>query len=81
MVDDLGCNNIEEHGEQAVCKTTYMKKVKGSAGRPFTFSVMEIEEWKQHVPGNYVTRFIKPVGYINCISKKLYCMNLKFDYS
>ena len=70
MGDDIGCNNIQKHGEWAVCKTTYMTRVKGSEKRPFIFIfrsnivlhdsyqvdeiVMEIEEWKQKVPGNYV---------------------------
>ena len=35
--------------------------------------VTEIEEWKQKV--------VKCVGDIICILKKLYYMNLKFDYS
>ena len=35
--------------------------------------VTEIEEWKQKV--------MKCVGDISCILKKLYYMNLKFDYS
>ena len=35
--------------------------------------VAEIEEWKNKV--------IKCVGDISCILKKLYYMNLKFDYS
>ena len=64
----LGCNNIQKHGEHAVCKTTYMTRGKGSERRPFIFSfrlnivlhdshqvdeiVVEIEEWKE-VPGNY----------------------------
>ena len=59
---DLGCNNIQKHGEQAVCKITYMTRVKRSERRPFIFIfrlnsvlhdsyqvdeiVMEIEEWK-----------------------------------
>ena len=62
MGGNLGCNNIQKHGEQAVCKTTYMTRVKGSERRPFIFIfrlnivlhdsyqvdeiVMEIEEWK-----------------------------------
>ena len=37
MGGDLGCNNIEKHGQQAVCKTTYMTRVKGSERRPFIF--------------------------------------------
>ena len=32
--ENLGCNNIEKHGEWAVCKTTYMTRVKGSERRP-----------------------------------------------
>ena len=35
--------------------------------------VTEIEEWKQKV--------MKCVGDISCILKKLYYMNLKFNYS
>ena len=62
MSCDLGCNNLQKRGEQAVCKTTYMTRVKGSERRPFIFifrlnivlhdsyqvdeSVMEIKEWK-----------------------------------
>ena len=47
--------------------------------------VKEIEEWKQKVPGNYVKSFkqsfIKCVGDIYCILKKLFYINLTFDYS
>ena len=47
--------------------------------------VKDIEEWKQKVPGNYVKSFkqgfIKCVGDIYFILKKLYYMNLTFDYS
>ena len=59
---DLDCNNIQKHGEEAVCKTTYMIRVKESERRPFIFIFrwnivlhdsykvdeifMEIEEWK-----------------------------------
>ena len=62
MGGDLGCNNIQKHREQAVCKTSYLTRVKGSERRPFIFGfrvnivlhdsyqvdeiVMEIEEWK-----------------------------------
>ena len=62
MGGDLGCNNIQKHGEQVVCKTTCMTKIKGSQRRSFIFifrlniilhdsyqvdeMVMEIEEWK-----------------------------------
>ena len=62
MSGDLGCNNTQKYGEQAVCKTTYMTRVKGSERRPCIFIfrlnivlhdsyqvdkfVMEIEEWK-----------------------------------
>ena len=62
MGSDLGCNNIQKHGEQAVYKTTYMTRVKRSERRPFIFIfrlnivlhdsyqvdeiVMKIEEWK-----------------------------------
>ena len=37
MGGDLGCNNIHKHGEQAVCKVTYIAKIKGSERRPFFF--------------------------------------------
>ena len=37
MSGDLGCNNIQKYGEQAVCKTTYMTRVKGSERRPIIF--------------------------------------------
>ena len=73
MGDDLGYNNIQKHGEQADCKTTYMTMVKGSERRPFIFIfrlnivlhnsyqvaeiVVELEEWKQKVPGSYVKIF------------------------
>ena len=48
--------------------------------------VTEIEEWRQKVPGvclkSFIQHsFIKCVGDIICILKKLYDMNLKFDYS
>ena len=62
MGGDLGCNNIQKYGEQAVCKTTYMTRVQESERGPFIFIfrlnivlhdsyqvdeiVMEIEEWK-----------------------------------
>ena len=62
MGGDLGYNNIQKHGEQAVCKTTYMTSVKESERRPFIFIfrlnivlfdsyqvdevTMESEEWK-----------------------------------
>ena len=62
MGGDLGFNNIQKHGEQEVCKTTYMARVKGSERRPFILNfrlnivlhdpyqvyeiVMEIEERK-----------------------------------
>ena len=62
MGGDLGCNNMQKHGEQVVCKTTYMTRVKGPERRLFIFIfrlntvlldsyqvdkvVMEIEEWK-----------------------------------
>ena len=62
MGGDLGCNNIQKHGEQAVCKNTYMARVKGSERRPFIFVfrfnivlhgsyqageiAIKIEEWK-----------------------------------
>ena len=62
MGGDLGYNNIQKHGEQAVCKTTYLISVKGSERRPFIFIfrliivlfdsyqvdevTMESEEWK-----------------------------------
>ena len=62
MGGDLGCNNMQNHGEQVACKNTYMTRVKGSEKRPFIFIlglnivlhdsyqvdeiVMEIEEWK-----------------------------------
>ena len=57
------------------CKITNLMRVKGSERRPFIFIsrlnivqrdsyqadeiVMEIEEWKQKVPGNYVKSFIR----------------------
>ena len=62
MGGDLGCNNIQKHRKQTVCKTSYLTRVKGSERRPFIFVfrvnivlhdsyqvdkiVMEIEEWK-----------------------------------
>ena len=62
MGDDLGCNSIQKYGEQAVCKATYMMRVKGSDRRPFIFIfrlsivlhdsyqleevAMEIKEWE-----------------------------------
>ena len=49
MGGDLGCNNIQKHGEPTVCKTTYMTRVKNIAlhnSYQVDEIVMEIEEWK-----------------------------------
>ena len=37
MAGDLGCNNIQKQGGQAVYKTTYMTRVMRSERRPFCF--------------------------------------------
>ena len=37
MVGNLGYNNMQKHGEQTECKTTYMMRVKESERRPFIF--------------------------------------------
>ena len=73
MGGEFDCNNIQKHEEQADCKIIYVTRVKGSERRPFLFIfrlnivrqdsyqvdeiVMEIEEWKQTFPGNYVNSF------------------------
>ena len=62
MTGDLGWNNIQKHGEQTVCKTTYMTGGKGLERRPsilvFRLNIvlhnsyqvdeiiMQIEKWK-----------------------------------
>ena len=45
--------------------------------------VMEIEKWQQKVPDDYIKALAEfyCVRDINCILKKLYYMNLQFDYS
>ena len=43
---------------------------------------IEIEEWKQTIPGQKPQQsFVKCVGDISCILKKLYYMNFNFDCS
>ena len=37
MGGDRACNNIQKHGEQAVCKIIYLTRVKGSERGPFIF--------------------------------------------
>ena len=37
MGGNLGCNNMQKHGEQADCKTTFIMRVKESERRPFIF--------------------------------------------
>ena len=65
MGDDLDWNNIQKHGEQTVCRTTYMVRIKESVRRPFILIfrwnivlhdsyqadeiVTEIKEWKLFV--------------------------------
>ena len=34
---ELGCKNIQKYGEQAVCKTTYITRVKGSERTHFIY--------------------------------------------
>ena len=71
--DYLGCKNIEKHGKWAVLKNYIHDKGKGAERAPFIFVfrlnivlhdsyqvdeiVMEIEEWKEKVPGNSVKSF------------------------
>ena len=65
-------DDIQKHGQPAVSKTTCMMRVKGSERRQFFIfrlnsvlydsyqvdeTVMEIKEWKQKVPSNYVKTF------------------------
>ena len=85
MGDDLDWNNAEEHGEQTVMQNYLHGEDKGVREETIFFIfrwnialhdsyqadeiVTEIEEWKQCV------------GDISYILKKLYHMNLKFDYS
>ena len=89
MGDDLDWNNAEEHGEQTFMQNYLHGEDKGVREETifliFRWNIVlhnsyqadeivtEIEEWKQKV--------IKCVGDISCILKKLYYMNLKFDYS
>ena len=83
---------MQNHGELADCKTTYMTRVKESERKSSVFIfrlnivphdsyqvdkiVMEIVEWKQNVPRNYVRNFSRVllnlletsiVSYRNCI--------------
>ena len=72
------------------CKITNIR-VQGSERRPFIFIFrmkivqrdsyqaceifIKIEECKQKVPDDYIKRFIRCVGDMNCILKKLYYIN------
>ena len=67
MSDDLVCNNIEKHGEQKVPQNYLHNEDKGVKEETFFYIfrwsivlhdsyqaqeiVIEIEEWKQKVPG------------------------------
>ena len=67
MSDDLGCNNIQKHGEQTVPQNYLHNEDKGVKEETifyiFRWSIVlhdsyqaleiaiEIEEWKQKVPG------------------------------
>ena len=89
MGDDLDWKNIQKHGEQTVMQNYLHGEDKGVREETIFFIfrwnialhdsyqadeiVTEIQEWKQKV--------IKCVGDISYILKKLYHMNLKFDYS
>ena len=89
MGDDLDWNNIQKHGEQKVMQNYQHGDDKGVREEAifliFRWNnvlhdsyqadeiVTEMEESKQQV--------IKCFGDNSCILKKLYCMNLKFDYS
>ena len=89
MGDDLDWNNIQKHGEQTVMQNYLHGEDKGVREETifliFRWNIVlhnsyqadeivtEIEGWKQKV--------IKCAGDISCILKKLYYMNLKFDYS
>ena len=75
MGDNLGCINIQNHGQQAISKTTYMTRVKGSESRPLIFifrlniflhdsyqvheTVIEIQEWKQKILGNFAKSYTR----------------------
>ena len=89
MRDEHGWNNIQKHGEQTVMQN-YLhgedKRVREETNfLVFRWNIVlhdsyeggaivtKIEEWKQKV--------IKCVRDISRILKKLYCLNLKFDYS
>ena len=88
MGDDLDWNNIQKHGEQTVMQN-YLHGEDKRVREETIFLIFrwnnivlhdsyreiktKIEEWKQKV--------IKCVGDISYILKKLYHMNLKFDYS
>ena len=67
--------NIQKHEERKSCKINKITRVKGSEKRSFIFIfrlnivlhesyqanevIVEIEEWKQKVPDNFVKIFIK----------------------
>ena len=102
MGDDLACNNIQKHGEQTVLQNYLHDVDKGVTEETifliFRWNIVlhnsyqvelkniEIEEWKQKVPGVCVkscsTVLLSVLEtHVSCILKKLYYMNLKFDYS
>ena len=98
MGDDLGCNNIQKHGKQTVLQNQLDDDDKGVRQETFFFFrlnivlhdsyqadeiVMEIEEWQQKVPDDYVKSFSRVLLIVfetSIVSLKNCIMNLKFDY-
>ena len=89
MSDNIDWNNIQKHEQETVMQNSQHGEDKGVIEETifliFRWNIVlqnsyqadevvaEIEEWKNKV--------IKCVRDISCILKKLYYMNLKFDYS
>ena len=101
----FSCNNIQKHGDRAVLKNYLHHGVKRSERRPFIFifrlsialhdsykadeTVMEIKEWKQKVPHDYVKNVSRVllsvletsiISYRSCIIW-IFLVLLQFDYS
>ena len=87
MGDDFCCNNIQKHGEQTVLQNYLHDEDKGVREETISLIfrwnivlhdsyqadeiVIEIEEWKQKVPGVYVKNFIQKF-YSVCWRHQLY---------
>ena len=99
MGDDLGCSNIQKHGEHAVLQNYLHDEDKGVREKNIFLTfwgnivlhdsyqadeiVIEIgnKKFQASVSKALFKSFIKCVGDISCILKKLYYINFKFDYS